>query len=292
MRRAQNYDQIYLGLARFARGKRRLIDSVLREVERRGPLGAGDIEPGGGQGSWWGWSDTKAALEFLFWAGAVTTASRRGFERLYDLTERVIPASVLARPVPDEDVAQRELLRITIRSLGIATERDLRDYFRLGTADAKRRIAELVEAGDFISIGVEGWTHPAYTVAGLRIPRRIEARALLSPFDSLVWERERTLRLFDFEYRLEIYTPAHKRVHGYYVLPFLMDERLVARVDVKADRAAGVLRVHAIHLERDVDRKPVNAALEAEFRQRWQPGLAFRTSPCPAETFPGSRGSR
>jgi uncharacterized protein YcaQ len=264
MNEATRYTNIYRGIAAFARRKRRFLDSVLREVERRGPVTAGELEPGGGKGSWWGWSDTKRALEFLFWAGAVTTATRRGFERVYDLTERVIPVEILARPVPEADAAQRALLLIAMRALGVATERDLRDYFRLAVADARRRIVELVEAGDLLTVRVEGWKQPAYVPAALTIPRRVAARALLSPFDSLIWERDRTARLFGFDYRLEIYTPAHKRVHGYYVLPFLAGDRLVARADLKADRAAGVLRVHAVHFEDGADRGAVMAALGPE----------------------------
>jgi uncharacterized protein YcaQ len=264
MQRAAQYTGMYRGITTFARSKRRFVAAVLREVREGGPVSAGDLEPGGGKGSWWGWSDTKAALEFLFWAGSVTTATRRGFERVYDLTERVVPAEILARAVPPEAEAQRALLLIALDALGVATERDLRDYFRLGVADARRGLAELVASGELIAVRVEGWKQPAYARAGLKVPRRVTARALLSPFDSLIWERERTARMFGFDYRLELYTPPGKRVHGYYVLPFLVDEELVARVDLKADRAAGVLRAHAVHYEDGADRGAVLAALEPE----------------------------
>ncbi len=250
MARARAGQGIYKGLAQFGKERRDFIEAVLAEIAERGPLGAGELGDGGkSSGGWWGWSDGKLALEWLFWAGLVTTATRRNFERLYDLPERVLPADVLATPTPDEADARRELLRIASRSLGIATERDLRDYFRLPVAGTAERIGELVESGDLVPVEVAGWKQPAYLAPGARTPRKVEARALLSPFDSLVWERDRAERLFGFRYRIEIYTPAEKRVHGYYVLPFLLGESLVARVCLTADRAAGVLRVNAAHGE-------------------------------------------
>jgi uncharacterized protein YcaQ len=226
-----------------------LVASVEAEIRTRGPLAASDFENARGTGSWWGWSDVKRALEFSFRTGVLTTSLRRGsFERVYDLTERVLP-SYAGAPVIAEADAQRELMRIAARAFGIATEGDLRDYFRLQPADSKARLSELVALGELIPVAVEGWNQPAYLDAARAIPRAIATSALLSPFDSLVWHRPRTSRLFAFEYRLEIYTPAHKRVHGYYVLPYLVNDTLVARVDLKADRAASSLRVHAIHYE-------------------------------------------
>lgn len=252
----------------FRREKKKYIDEILREVTDRGAVAASELHNGGpGRGAWWGWSDGKLALEWLFFAGHLTTATRRGtFERVYDLTERVLPATIQAMPTPSAEEAQRELLRRSARALGIATETDLRDYYRLGVADTKARLAELVEAGDLLPVEVEGWSKPGYLDPAARQPRRIDARALLAPFDPLIWERDRTHRLFDFFYRIEIYTPAAKRVHGYYVLPFLLGDRLVARVDLKADRASRTLLVHAAHFEPGVDTAKVIGPLCEELR--------------------------
>jgi uncharacterized protein len=252
----------------FAREKKAFIAEVLREIKDRGPLAASELSNGGERrGPWWGWNDGKLAVEWLFFAGIVTTATRRGnFERVYDLTERVLPASVLARPTPSAEQAQRELLRLSARALGVATEFDLRDYFRLDVADTKARLAELVEAGDLLPVTVEGWDRPAYLDPQARMPRRIEARALLAPFDPLVWERDRTHRIFDFFYRIEIYTPVNKRNYGYYVLPFLLGDRLVGRVDLKADRATSRLLAHAVHVEPGIDRRKIEQPLRDELR--------------------------
>jgi uncharacterized protein YcaQ len=252
----------------FLREKANYIDEVRRQLRDRGPLAASDLESGTRKtGPWWGWSDAKFAMEWLFFAGEVTTATRRGaFERVYDLTERVLPASVLALPTPPAEEAQRELLRISARALGIATERDLRDYFRLGVADAKARLTELIEGGELLLVTVEGWKNPAYLDPAAHQPRKVEARALLAPFDPLIWERERTERLFDFHYRIEIYTPIAKRKHGYYVLPFLLGDQLVARVDLKADRAGSRLVVHAAHLEHGAEARNVAGPLHEELR--------------------------
>ena len=239
------------GVARFLRERRDLLDAALDEVAHRGPLAASDLEVGlKGPGGWWGWSEAKRATECLFWAGELTTATRRGtFERVYGLPARVLPRAVREAPTPTREDAQRQLVRIAARAMGIATGRDLRDYFRMGVEETRARVAELVDAGELTPVEVKGWGQPAYLAPGARRPRRVAAHALLSPFDNLIWFRERTERLFGVRVRLEIYTPAHKRAHGYYVLPFLQGEAITARVDLKADRKAGVLAVQAAHAE-------------------------------------------
>jgi uncharacterized protein len=262
------------GLRRIARDNPNLLDEVMTLVAEQGPIRAGETgiaRPARKPGEMWNWHDGKIALEFLFWAGRVTAARRINFERLYDLPERVLPPEVLAVPTPSVEDAQRELVRIAARAHGVATEPDLRDYFRLPHADSKARVAELVEAGELVPVEVEGWSAPAYLWPQARQPRRITARALLSPFDSLVWFRERTERLFGFRYRIEIYTPAPKRVYGYYVLPFLLGDALVARVDLKSDRQAGVLRVQAAYLEDGADPYYVAGELAQELSTtaRW-----------------------
>jgi uncharacterized protein YcaQ len=268
MRRA--HDDAWGGMRRIARDRPDLVAAVLEDLRDRGPLTAAQLahldDPRGPKGPWWDWSDVKRALEFLFWSGEITSARRRRFERLYDVPERVLPPSVIAAPTPPDDEAQRELLRVAARSLGIATEPDLRDYFRLPAADAKLRVPELVEAGELLPVAVEGWRGPAYMAPGARVPRQVDARALVGPFDSLIWERPRVERVFGFRYRIEIYVPKEQRVHGYYVLPLLLGDRLVARVDLKSDRAAGALLVQAAHAEPDAPPETAEA-LAAELRR-------------------------
>lgn len=246
-----------------------LLADVLAVVKEKGPLGAGAIEDelGGGRpksrGGWWDRSDVKRACEFLFGAGELTTGTRRGFERLYDLTERVLPADVLARTVPEDD-AVRQLTEKAAVALGVATEPDLRDYYRLSPAASRQAVVELVEEGTLVPTQVAGWRLPAYRHVAAKAPRSVRARALLCPFDPVVWRRERTEALFDFRYRIEIYVPEPKRVHGYYVYPFLLDDSLVARVDLKSDRPAGVLRVVGAFAESGVDTGRVVVELAEE----------------------------
>jgi len=250
--RMQRADEAWGGMRSIAAQQPELVARVLAEVRERGPLTAADIEHNAPRptGNWgWNWSEAKRALEYLFWAGDVTSAGRSGFQRRYDIPERVLPPEVLATPTPDIAAAHRELVRIAARAHGVATERCLRDYFRTGPVDTRQAIAELVESGELVPTAIEGWSRPAYLHRDARIPRRVRARALISPFDSLIFERTRTEQIFGFRYRIEIYTPPPKRVFGYYVLAFLLGDELVARVDLKADRAARVLRVQSAHAE-------------------------------------------
>src|SRR4051794_6206518 len=254
-------------MVRLQRERPGYVAEVLDRVRAEGPLKASDLAEARpeGPGTMWNWHAGKVALEWLFYSGALTARERTaGFERVYDLPERVLPPEILATPTLDPADAVRELVRTAARALGVATERDLRDYFRLKPAPARMAIAELAEAGELLPVEVDGWGAPAWLAPGARRPRWIRARALLSPFDSLVWERPRVERIFGFRYRIEIYTPAAKRVHGYYVLPFLLGDRLVGRVDLKADRKAGVLRVQSAFAEDDVDRALVATELAGE----------------------------
>ena len=255
----------WAGPSRLARERPDFIKAVLGEIAERGPLGAGELSNGGkSTGNWWGWSDGKRALEYLFWTGQLTSAGRRGFERLYALPERVIPARTLTAATPTRDAAQRELIKIAAAAHGVATEVDLRDYFRLGVADTKARIGELVEEGVLRGVNVEGWTHHAYLHRAAAAPGEIDACALIAPFDSLIWMRPRTERLFEFHYRLAFYTPKHKRKAGYYVMPFLLGDRLVARVDLKSDRKQNRLLVLGGHAEPHVPAHTIAPQLKAE----------------------------
>jgi uncharacterized protein YcaQ len=247
----------------------RLADDIVAAVADLGPSTAGQIEnhlaaaPRRAKGAWWNRSDTKWVAEALFASGTLTTATRVGFARHYDLTERVLPADALAREVAEDD-AVRELTLRAATALGVATEADIRDYFRLAAGQAKPAIAKLVADGELERVEVEGWSAPAYLRAGQPIPRRDRGTALLCPFDPLIFFRPRVERLFGFHYRIEIYTPANKRQYGYYVWPFLLDGELVGRVDLKADRAADALHVVGAFVEAGRSPSRVAAGLTAE----------------------------
>ena len=237
---------------RIAKDQPDLLTDVLELIEQNGPIRASETgipRPAPRPGHMWNWHDGKIALEYLFFAGRVTAARRINFERLYDLTENVLPAEVLATPTPSVEDASRELIRIAARAHGVGTEPDLRDYFRMSHQRAKVAVAELVESGELLPVEVDGWGAPAYVWHEARRPRQVAARALLSPFDSLVWFRERTERIFGLRYRIEIYTPAPKRIYGYYVLPFLLgdDARRPGRPEIRppgrrASSAGGLSR--------------------------------------------------
>jgi len=258
MDRALRGEGVWTPLQAYAKERRAEADAILRRIGAEGPLAASDLSPAAGPATkgaakeMWAWSEVKHAIEWLFWSGQIASTHRRGsFERVYDLPERVLPRTVLEHPTPSAVDAQRALLARSAKALGIATEEDLRDYYRIPAADVRLPLQQLVEEGTITPVRVRGWRQQAYLHKDARAGRKIDGAALLSPFDPLIWHRSRTERLFDFRYRLEIYTPAHKREHGYYVLPFLLDGAIVARVDLKGDRQSGTLIVQRAHVEPD-----------------------------------------
>jgi hypothetical protein len=260
--------------------RRAFIEAVYAKVADEGPLSAGELDMGAkGTGNWWGWSDAKRAIEFLFRQGRVAIAGRRNFERLYDIPERVFRKDVLrAKPLPATD-AKKELLVRAATAMGVGTARDIAMYFHIdqwwdrASVDGRRAPAktsvlfdELVEAGRLEKVKVEGWKQPGYIVPGAKIPRAVDARAIVSPFDPVMWERRWTRSVFGFEYQIEIYVPAPKRVYGYYVLPFLMGDGFAGRVDLKADRKASRLLVQSAWVEPGRDPKAVASSLADELR--------------------------
>ncbi len=239
------------------------VDAVLEEVTERGAVSVKDLsDPGGRTGPWWGHSKGKRALEALYVTGRLSIKERTNmFVTVYDLPERVLAPEVLASEEPELDDANKQLLLLGAKSHGIGTATDIADYFRLKMPVVRPLLAELVEAGELEQVEVQGWKDPAYLHPEAKKPRSVPAKALLSPFDPVVWFRPRAERLFNFHYRIEIYVPEPKRVYGYYVLPFLLDEELVGRVDLKADRKAGVLRVRGAYAEEGADKTRVAAEM-------------------------------
>jgi uncharacterized protein YcaQ len=253
------------GLRRMAVEHPDVVERVLTVVAERGPIAPSDIaEREGRSGPWWGWDNTQRAFAVLFAYGEISARRRSNFEREYDLLHRMLPTEHVETPGLSEEESRRAMVLRAARSLGVATVADLCDYFRLNVPKTRPVIAALVDEGQLVPATVAGWKAPAFVPVDVRVPRRVSARALLSPFDSLIWFRDRTERLFGFRYRIEIYTPAPKRVYGYYVLPFLLGDRLVARVDLKADRKASALLVRGAFAEDPASPPEVAEELAAE----------------------------
>ena len=258
------------GLTSFYDDNKAFVKRMLKHVETNGPTTAREFSTrtekrGADKKTWWDWDESKTALEYLFLTGQLMSRGRgTDFARIYDTPERVLPQQVLDAPTPTEHDARKQLLVRSAITQGVATAGDLADYYRQKPAAVKPLIAELVEEGELRAVTVEGWTEKAFMHRSAKLPKQLHATALLSPFDSLVWCRPRNERLFDFHYRIEIYTPKEKRKFGYYVLPFMMNGQMVGRVDLKADRANSKLLVHSVHTEKGVKRSSINDALNAE----------------------------
>jgi hypothetical protein len=273
MRKSATGKGVWTSVRNISKEQPELLRQIETEIRDRGPMSAGQLEKilSGERrtAGWWGWSECKRAVEWLFWVGRLTTANRRNFERLYDLTERVFPNF---RPDEiSETEGHRVLIGVAAKALGIATAADLREYFRLEPEEGRRGVEELVGAGELIQVDVDGWSQPAFLDPKARLPRQLEIKALVSPFDPLLWDRRRAERLFGFRYRIEIYTPAHKREHGYYVVPFLLGDAFVARVDLKAERSTGTLRVLSAHYEPTAKPEEIVEPLRGELGElaRW-----------------------
>ena len=257
--------QMWGGLVEIAREQPAYVDRVRAAVRDRGPISARHLEDRGTKPDhMWGWDRGKKALEYLFWTGEITAWRTANFERVYDLTERALPRAIVEARTPDERDARKTLLVRAARAFGVATAADLADAFRQKRPAVRPLVAELVEDGALEEVAVEGWRTPAYRIPGTPVPRAVDACALLTPFDSVMWERDRVERIFDFRYRIEIYVPAPKRTYGYYVLPFLLGDRMVARVDAKADRKGGALLLPGAWGEPGIDVDEVTTALAGE----------------------------
>jgi uncharacterized protein YcaQ len=254
------------GLTSFYEENKAFVKRTLKHVEKNGPTTSRELSTRTEKkGTWWDWDEAKVALEYLFLTGELMSRGRGSdFARVYDTPDRVLPEDVLNAPTPSEHDARKQLLVRSAIAQGVATMSDLADYYRQKLATVKPLIAELVEEDELRTVAVDGWTEKAFVHRNAKLPKYLHATALLSPFDSLVWCRPRNERLFDFHYRIEIYTPKEKRKFGYYVLPFMMNGEMVGRVDLKADRANGVLLAHSVHAEKGVKRLSINDALSAE----------------------------
>lgn len=261
--------ETYAHLVRLAKEERKYVQSVLDEVTERGPLTASQLNnPRPRSGTWWGSrSIGQLALTWLWRIGAVGIRRTRNFEKEFDLLERIVPAEIRAVPTPTERDALKELLRRSAKALGVGTADCIVDYFRVPKRAAKPLLRELVEEGELVACRIEGWDKPAFRHPDVSVPRRIDRAALLSPFDPVVWNRKRALGLFDFHYRIEIYVPAAKRQYGYYVLPFLVGERLVGRFDLKTRRAEGFLHVLGAFIEGGVDPATIAPIARAELER-------------------------
>ena len=256
------------GLTSFYADNKAFVNRMLKHVVANGPVTARELSTRTTKkSSWWDWDEAKTALEYLFLTGQLMSCGRGSdFARIYDITERVLPSKILDTPTPTENEARKQLLVRAAKAQGVATLTDLADYYRQKTAVIKPLVNELVEQGDLREVTVYTWVEKAFVHRSAKPPKKLYATALLSPFDSLVWCRPRNERLFDFHYRIEIYTPKEKRKFGYYVLPFMMNGELVGRVDLKADRANSKLLVQSVHTEKGIKRASINGALTDELR--------------------------
>jgi uncharacterized protein YcaQ len=256
------------GLTSFYADNKAFVKRILKHVEANGPVTARELSTRTTKkSSWWDWDEAKTALEYLFLTGQLMSCGRGSdFARIYDITERVLPSKILDTPTPTENEARKQLLVLAAKAQGVATLTDLADYYRQKTAVIKPLVNELVEQGELREVTVDRWVEKAFVHRSAKPPKKLYAKALLSPFDSLVWCRPRNERLFDFHYRIEIYTPKEKRKFGYYVLPFMMNGELVGRVDLKADRANAKLLVQSVHTEKGIKRASINGALTDELR--------------------------